>query len=121
MAWASPLPEFVTLDQLKQRLKLPLEHFEEDDDLLLQLEIAHEMVMDFIAQRVSGLAAWQATADAWTESTVPRRVKGAILAQAVWLYRFRGDDTDTPARPAGSAICPESAALLMRLRDPALS
>lgn len=120
MAW-SPIQELVTLDQVKQRLKLPLDHFEEDEDLKLQLEIAHEVCMDFIAQRISGLAAWQATADGWTEGTVPRRVKGAILAQTVWLYRFRGDDTDTPARPQGSAICPESAALLMRLRDPALS
>ena len=120
MAW-SPLQELVTLDQLKQRLKLPLDTDTEDEDLQLQLEIAHEVAMDFIAQRVSGQAAWQSTADGWTAETAPRRVKGAILAQAVWLYRFRGDDVETAKRPEGSAICPESAALLMRLRDPALS
>ena len=120
MAW-SPLQELVTLDQFKQRLKLSLDTDFEDEDLQLQLEIAHEVCMDFIAQRISGLAAWQSTADGWTIDTVPKRVKGAILAQAVWLYRFRGDDTETPKRPEGSAICPEAAALLMRLRDPALS
>jgi len=111
----------VTLAQVKQRLKLPLDSDTEDDDLQLQLEIAHEVVMDFVAQRISDQATWQTTADAWTADTAPRRVKGAILAQVAWLYRFRGDDTETPAREPGAAICPESAALLMRLRDPALS
>jgi len=120
MAW-SPLQELVTLDQVKDRLRIPRTHLAEDEDLQLQLEIAHEVCMDFIAQRVSGLAAWQSTADGWTASTVPRRVVGAILAQTVWLYRFRGDDTDTPERNEGAAICKEAAALLMRLRDPAIS
>lgn len=119
MSW-SPLQELVTLGEVKQRLRLSPDVTEEDEDLRLQLEIAHEVCMDFVAQRVSDQATWQATADTWTLTTVPRRVKGAILAQTVWLYRFRGDDVEMPARPEGSAICPEAAALLKRLRDPAL-
>lgn len=117
----SPLQELVTLDQAKQRIKVPISFADDDDDLQLQLEIAHEVCLDFIAQRVSSLATWQATVDTWTVDNCPRRVKGAILAQFVWLYSFRGDDKDTPARIEGAAICPESAALLMRLRDPALA
>ena len=120
MAW-SPLQELVTLIQAKQRLKLPLDTDAEDDDLQLHLEIAHEVCLDFIAQRVSDLATWQATADAWTADTCPKRVKGAILAQVVWSYSFRGDDVNTPERAPGVAICREAEALLMRLRDPALA
>lgn len=120
MSW-SPLPELVTLNEAKQRIKLPLDSTAEDADLSLQLDIAHEVVLDFVAQRVSDQATWQATIDAWSAGSVPRRVKGAILAQFVWAYSFRGDDLQTPARMEGSAICPEAASLLMRMRDPALA
>ena len=45
MAW-SPLVELVTLDQAKERIKLPLDVDAEDDALALQLQIAHEAVME---------------------------------------------------------------------------
>jgi hypothetical protein len=119
MAW-SPLVELVTLDQAKDRLKLPLDSDAEDDALTLQLQIAHESVMDFLAQRVSDQDTWQAEVDAWDAETAPKRVIGAILEQVAFQYRFRGDDVESNARDKDDVLCPNAAALLKRFRDPAI-
>lgn len=119
MAW-SPLVELVTLDQAKDRIKLPLDVDAEDDALSLQLQIAHEAVMDFLTQRVSDQDAWELEVDAWTADTAPRRVLGAILEQFAFQYRFRGDDVEALKRTGDDALCPNAAALLKRFRDPAI-
>lgn len=120
MAW-SPLVELVTLDQAKQRLKLPLDTDLEDDDLMLQLVIAHEGVMDYLSQRVSDQDVWQAEVDEWTADTAPRRVVGAILEQVAFTYRFRGDDLEAlKSRTGDQVLCPNALALLYRFRDPAI-
>ena len=122
MAW-SPLVQLVTLEQAKQRVKLPdygSPVTAEDEALLLQLLIAHEAVMDFLTQRVSDQDAWQAEVDAWDADTAPRRVVGAILEQFAFQYRFRGDDEDAMKRTGDDVLCPNAAALLKRFRDPAI-
>jgi hypothetical protein len=119
MAW-SPLVELVTLDQLKQHLKLPLDVDTEDDDLTLKLLVSHEVVFDYLTQRVSDVDAWAETVDTWDADTAPKRVLAAILEQCAFLYRWRGDDVDTPNRPDGM-LAPGVVMLLYRLRDPALS
>lgn len=126
MAW-SPLVELVTLDQVKQRLKLPLDTTAEDDDLNLHLLIAHEEVMDYVTQRLvveddedseAEHDEWIETVDGWTAETAPKRVLGAILAQSVYRYRYRGDDEKAPSREQGQTLCREAENLLYRLRDP---
>jgi hypothetical protein len=119
MAW-SPLVELVSLDQAKDRIKLPLDSDAEDDAIQLQLYIAHEAVMDFLTQRVSDQDDWEAEADAWTADTAPKRVLGAILEQFAFQYRFRGDDVEALKLTGDNALCPTAAALLKRLRDPAI-
>src|SRR5678816_3413237 len=90
MAW-SPLQEFVTLEQAKSHLKLSLDADTEDEDLQTKLFVAHEVVMDYLTQRVSSASDWEATVQAWTADTVPKRVIAAILIQFGELYRDRGD------------------------------
>lgn len=123
MAW-SPLNELVTLEQAKQHLKLPdygSPVSAEDDDLQLKLLVAHEVVIDYLSQRISDQDAWQATVDAWTPETAPKRVLAAILAQFGYLYRRRGDDNDAPPLENGAAVCKDAEWLLIRFRDPALA
>ena len=122
MAW-SPLVELVTLEQAKQRVKLPdygSPLTPEDEALQLQLLIAHEVVMDFLTQRVSDQDVWEAEVDTWDADTAPKRVIGAILEQFAFQYRFRGDDVETLKRPADDVLCLNAAALLKRFRDPAI-
>lgn len=118
MAW-SPLQELVTLDELKAHLKLPVDNADEDDDLTLKLHIASELVMDYLTQRLEDVEVWEATVDAWTVTTVPRRVKGAILFEAGRLYRQRGDDNE--GQSGLGTLSNYSRLLLDRFRDPAVS
>lgn len=124
----SPLQELVTLDQAKAHLRLPMTGSQstDDDDLQMKLLAAHEIVFDYLTQRISDSDAWEATVDSWTAETAPRRVIAAILVQFTDLYRFRGDDSEEYARGSAykrqeGALNPAVVALLFRLRDPALS
>jgi len=120
MAW-SPLQEFVTLEQAKMHLKLSLDVDTEDEDLQIKLFVAHEVVMDYLTQRVSEASDWAATVQAWTADTVPKRVIAAILIQFGELYRGRGDDSDRRNDQPLGTLCPDVVKLLYRLRDPAVS
>ena len=120
MAW-SPLQELVTLEQAKSHLKLSLDIDTEDEDLQLKLFIAHEVVMDYLTQRLDDADAWAATVQAWTADTAPKRVIGAILVQFGELYRSRGDDVDRRETQPLGTLCPDVVKLLYRLRDPAVS
>jgi len=120
MAW-SPLQEFVTLEQAKQHLKLSLDVDTDDEDLQIKLFVAHEVVMDYLTQRVSEASDWAATVQAWTADTVPKRVIAAILIQFGELYRQRGDDQDRRYTEELGTLCPDVVKLLYRLRDPAVS
>lgn len=124
----SPLQELVTLDQAKAHLRLPLtgSQASDDDDLQMKLMVAHEMVFDYLTQRISDSDSWEAIVDSWDAETAPRRVIAAILVQFTDLYRFRGDDSEEYARGSAykrqeGALNPAVVALLFRLRDPALS
>jgi hypothetical protein len=111
----------VTLEQAKSHLKLPLDVDTEDEDLQLKLFVAHELVMDYLTQRVSGIDEWTVEVAAWTADTAPKRVIGAILIQFGELYRARGDDYDPKDAPPMGTLCPDVVKLLYRLRDPAVS
>jgi hypothetical protein len=116
----SPLPSIVTLAQAKKAAHVTTH--EGDDDLYLRLELAHEIVLDYVAQRIDDDEdEWLETVIGWTDSTAPRRVVGAILHTFVHLQRFRGDD-DAKVQPGlDNGLPPLARAMLDRLRDPALS
>jgi hypothetical protein len=112
------MPELVSLDQVKEHLRITSDH--EDDDLQRKLDQAHALVFDYVRQRIADEDAWQAQIDAWTESTAPAQVLAAIERQCADLYRRRGDDeTDLQREPGG--LSPDAKSCLYRFRDPALA
>lgn len=119
----------VTLAQAKAHLRLPTDVTADDADLQLKLEVAQELVLDYVAQRVDDADDWSATVAAWDEDTVPKRVQQAILLQFAELWRFRGDDDpdDQPGQWKAQVqdeigmLSPAITRLLYRLRDPAIS
>lgn len=113
------MEELVTLVQMKRHLNV---EGLTDHDAKIQdyLDVAHEVVIDYVKQRRSGATDWAAEVDAWTEDTVPMRVKAAIMRQCAELFRFRGDDGQDPPRAQGE-LAPGVTQLLYRMRDPALS
>ena len=116
----SPLPTIVTLKQAKKAAQI--QHFTDDDDLLLRLEIAHEWVLDYLNNRVDGADDWLDTILAWDADTAPRLVKGAILHTFVHLVRFRGDDPEKNGPPPMDNGLPALVrGMLDRLRDPTVA
>lgn len=108
----------VTLQMAKVHLKG--EH--DDVDLQMKLDAAHEIVLDWINQRIDADEAvtWAETIAGWTMATVPKRVQQAILLQLAELHRFRGDDEQS-ATPMSVRPAPAVELLLSRLRDPAVA
>lgn len=116
------MEELVSLDQLKAHINLTTSAM--DDDLQVKLEIAQEMVIDYINQRVDTAVAllWDAEIAAWTDETAPKRVRAAILQMGAWLYKHRGDEhpADAPKLDPGD-LPMEVKMYLWRLRDPAIA
>ena len=108
----------VTLAQAKAHLRLPTDVTADDADLRLKLEVAQELVLDYVAQRVDDADDWSDTVDGWDVDTVPKRVQQAILLQFGELWRYRGDEADPRSEPT---LAPAIQRLLCLLRDPALS
>ena len=111
----------VDLKTAKRSLKLPLDVTAEDKDLQLKLDVAHEVIEDYIKQRrdADDGVTWAAEVDAWDADSAPKRVVQAIVLQFADLYRFRGDDVESRQQP--DDLAPGVRALLKRLRDPALA
>jgi hypothetical protein len=115
--------ELVSLDQLKEHLKLGTGSAQ-DDDLQTKLEVAQEMVLDYINQRLDTAEAlvWGAAIEAWTDETAPKRVRAAILQMAAWLYKYRGDAAPQDAPVLDPGDLPRDVKMyLWRLRDPAIA
>jgi hypothetical protein len=116
----SPLPNIVTLAQAKKAANITT--VGGDDDLYLRLELAHEIVLDYLANQIDDSSdAWLDTILGWDSTTAPRRVVGAILHTFVHLQRWRGDD-DAKVQPAlENGMPPLVRMMLDRLRDPSLA
>jgi hypothetical protein len=85
---------FVTLDQVKARLRITTTA--DDTDLQALADQAEAQIVGWC----STTARSKAIADTWTDAaTVPKVVVAAILIQTAELDRFRGDDPDGPPRP----------------------
>lgn len=116
----SPLPSIVTLAQAKKAAQITSD--EANDDLYVRLEIAHELCLDYVNNRVDDADAWLETILAWDADNAPQRVKGAILHMFVHLTRFRGDDTEKDNGPLpGEHLPPMVRMMLDRLRDPTVA
>lgn len=80
----------VTLAQSRAHLRTDSE--DDDDDLLMKIEAASEMVLDYIGD---GAEAWTDSAGAVYEDSngqaldVPKRVQSATLMMVGYLYRER--------------------------------
>ena len=116
------MTELVSLTQVKQALRLPLDVDLDDDALYAKLEHAHDLVLSYVKTRVTDdatvKAAWVATVDAWTSDTAPQAVKAAILETVADLDADRGDRSDQNDSRRHWALSPRAAGFLAMKRDP---
>jgi hypothetical protein len=118
----SPLPSIVTLAQAKKAARIT--SFDDDDDLYLRLEIAHEWCLEYLNNRLEDDDTdgdWLDTMLAWDSSNAPRQVKGAILHTFVHLVRYRGDDAANEQPALENSLPPLARAMLDRYRDPTIA
>ncbi len=115
----SPLPSIVTLAQAKKAARITSN--EEDDDLYLRLEIAHEWCLEYLNNRLEDDTEWLATMLDWDGGNAPRQVKGAILHTFVHLTRFRGDEGKDEAPELVNGLPALAKAMLDRYRDPTIA
>jgi len=115
----SPLPSIITLAQAKKAARVTA--VDEDDDLYLRLEIAHEWCLEYLNNRLDDDTEWLATVLSWDEDNAPRQVKGAILHTFVHLTRFRGDDGKGEEPELVNGLPPLAKAMLDRYRDPSIA
>jgi hypothetical protein len=116
----SPLPTIVTLAQAKKAAQITT--FDGDEDLYLRLEIAHELCLDYLNNRIDDSSdEWIDTILSWTTDNAPKRVKGAILHTFVHLQRFRGDDSEKDGQKLDNGLPPLVRAMLDRMRDPTVA
>lgn len=98
------IPSIVTLEQLRDHLRLPASGSPplDEADLQLRLDAATELVCHYIADRHPADEDWIAEIESWGTgspvSDVPKVIVLAVLEQAAEFYRFRGDDPK-PDRP----------------------
>lgn len=112
----------ITLAQAKAHLRIdtpsgsPLDAA--DQDLLLKMAAAEDIVLDYLKVPAS-------SPPLWDETTVPPLVQAAVLMQLGILYRFRGDDPGSieqgPAVDNAGSLSPIIEGILRRYRDPALA
>jgi Phage gp6-like head-tail connector protein len=107
---------FVTLDQVKARLRIATTVEDADvQDLADQAE-AHVIGWCSKTPRCRDIVA------TWTDkTTVPKEVVAAILMQTGELYRFRGDDLDGPKRQEGEELSVVVRELLRAYHDPVIA
>lgn len=115
--------DLVTLTELKQALRYPLDVHEDDDALYAKLAAAHERVMDAEKQIVTDdatvKAARVAEVNAWTSDTAPMAVKAAIIEEVADADANRGDRaTSSDEARRHWALSPRAAAFLTLKRDP---
>lgn len=131
------VPTLVTLEQAKAHLRLSVTYegsppapvaagsplSADDADLQMKLDVAHQIVCDYIADRHPVDLAWVAEIEAWTMTSVgspstlvPPVVQMAVLEQCRVLF-LRGDG------PAEDLIGPPMVVrnLLARYHDPVVA
>jgi hypothetical protein len=106
---------FVTLDQVKARLRITSTTDDVDVQAMADQAEAH------IVGWCSTTPRAKAIADTWDALTVPLVVVAAILVQTGELYRFRGDEVDGPPRETGEELGVQVRELLRAYHDPGIA
>jgi hypothetical protein len=106
---------FVTLDQVKARLRITSTADDVDVQAMADQAEAH------IVGWCSTTPRAKAVADTWDALTVPLVVVAAILVQTGELYRFRGDEIDGPPRETGEELGVQVRELLRAYHDPGIA
>lgn len=116
------MPTLITLEQAKNHLRLTdwgESPSPEDDDLQLKIDAATSAVITFIERYED--EDWADEIAGWTETTVPRDIKGAVFDMLEYLWRFRGGDVEQDRPRLGLSGLPTSTeGILTRWHDPAL-
>lgn len=116
----SPLPSIVSLQEAKDAAYITTD--DNNADLQLRLEVAHELCLDYLDNRIDNDEDWPETLAGYTSDTAPRRLKGAILHTFVHLQRFRGDDDEKTNPKLEDARLPAHVRMMLdRLRDPTVA
>jgi hypothetical protein len=114
-----PVPPPLALDTAKQHLKIPIVASDPGDpDLTAKLAAAEATIYNYVSRTEAGrthLSDWV------TAGAPPAFVTAAILLQLGELWRFRGDDLETPPRDEFQDLSPTIVALLRRVCDPVLA
>jgi hypothetical protein len=107
---------FVTLDQVKARLRITSTADDVDVQAMADQAEAH------IVGWCSTTPRSKAVVDTWVDATtVPLVVVAAILVQTGELYRFRGDEVDGPPRETGEELGVQVRELLRAYHDPGIA
>jgi hypothetical protein len=107
---------FVTLDQVKARLRIT--STADDVDVQAMADQAEAQIVGWC----STTARAKAVVDTWVDATtVPLVVVAAILVQAGELYRFRGDEVQGPPRETGEEFGVQVRELLRAYHDPGIA
>ncbi len=107
---------FVTLDQVKARLRITSTTDDVDVQAMADQAEAH------IVGWCSTTPRSKAVVETWTDATtVPLVVIAAILVQTGELYRFRGDEVDGPPREPGEEFGVQVRELLRAYHDPGIA
>jgi hypothetical protein len=107
---------FVTLDQVKARLRIT--STADDGDVQTMADQAEAQIVGWCSTTDRS----KAVADTWDATTVPLVVVAAILVQTGELYRFRGDEPDGPPRQqAGEEFGVQVRELLRAYHDPGIA
>jgi|SRR5580765_3749269 hypothetical protein len=106
---------FVTLDQVKARLRIT--STADDVDVQSMADQAEAKIVGWCSTTPRS----KAIADAWDETTVPQVVVAAILVQTGEFYRFRGDDLEGPARQDPEELHVLVRELLRAYHDPGIA
>ena len=107
---------FVTLDQVKARLRITSTADDVDVQAMADQAEAHIVGWCSTTPRVEGRR--RHVDDA---TTVPLVVVAAILVQTGELYRFRGDELDGPPRETGEELGVQVRELLRAYHDPGIA
>ncbi len=125
------IPTIATLEQLRAHLRLPPAVGSppvgpDDADLQLKLDAATQQIIDAIMDRQPADPVWIAEIESWTlagsPTTLPPAViVMAVLEQAAYLYRYRGDDADDPLKQPGGWLIPAVQNLITRYQNRAFA
>jgi hypothetical protein len=107
---------FVTLDQVKARLRIT--STADDADVQTMADQAEAQIVGWCSTTDRS----KAVVDTWTDATtVPLVVVAAILVQTGELYRFRGDEPAGPPRETGEEFGVQVRELLRAYHDPGIA